>query len=76
MKVASDDRRVPPERSFPQPGGNHRHAGGGRPIVVRREQAAEHGLDAQELEVVAGHRLAHNEVDVVVHPHHRAHRGV
>ena len=76
MKAASDDRRVPPERSRPQPGGNHRHACGARPIVVRREQPAEHGLHAEKLKVVPGHRLAHHEVDVVVHPHHRAHRRV
>ena len=68
--------RIPSEGSRPQPAGDHGHAGGAGPVVLRRQQPAEHRLNAEKPKVVAGHRFAHHEVDVLVHPHHREHRRV
>ena len=75
-QAPAHDGRIPSEGPFPQSARDHGHARGGRMIVLRRQQPAEHRLHAEKLKVVAGHRLAHHEVDFLAHPRHRKHRGM
>ena len=72
----SDHVGIPTERALPQTAGDHHHAWGRGAIVLRRQEPAPDGPQAQELEVVAGDCLAHDEARGLVHARDGRHRGV